>query len=71
VGERNLPPEYFREVERLKREKPFLGEGELVKRIVEIMLKYDLKPKALPGFDAVKAVEENRRNRGGGRCEGL
>jgi hypothetical protein len=61
VSEWNLPSEYFQEVERLKRDMPFLSEDELVKRIVEIMLKYNAMPKALKGFDAVKIVEENRR----------
>jgi hypothetical protein len=61
VDEWNLPLEYFEEVERLKRDMPFLSEDELVKRIVEIMLKYNLRPKALPGFDAVEIVEEGRR----------
>jgi hypothetical protein len=57
----NLPAEYFQEVERLKRDMPLLTEDELVKRIVEIMLKYNAMPKALKGFNAVKIVEENRR----------
>jgi len=61
VDEWNLPAEYFEEVERLKRDMPLLTEDELVKRIVEIMLKYNAMPKALKGFDAVKIVEDNRR----------
>jgi hypothetical protein len=36
------------------------GEDGLAKRIAETMIKHDLRPTALPGFDAVKIVREGR-----------
>jgi hypothetical protein len=36
------------------------GEDILAKRIAETMIKHDLRPTALPGFDAVKIVREGR-----------
>jgi hypothetical protein len=48
------------ELEKLKRLKEEGKNEELVRCIVEIMIKYNMRPKALPGFDAVRIVRETR-----------
>lgn len=37
-----------------------ISDDELVRRIVEIMIKHRMRPKALYGFDAVRVVREAR-----------
>jgi hypothetical protein len=46
-------------IKRLKEEGK-ISDDKLVKYIVEIMLKHNIKPKALPGFDAMRIVREAR-----------
>jgi hypothetical protein len=50
------------ELEKLKRlkEEGKISDDELVRCIVEIMIKYNMRPKALPEFDAVRMVRETR-----------
>ena len=50
------------ELEKLKRlkEEGKISDDELVECIVEVMIKYNIRPKALPGFDAVRMVRETR-----------
>jgi hypothetical protein len=46
-------------IKRLKEEGK-ISDEELVRRIVEIMIKYRMRPRALLGFDAVRIVREGR-----------
>jgi hypothetical protein len=48
------------ELIRKLKEEGKISDEELVRRIVEIMIKHRMRPRALPGFDAVRIVREGR-----------
>ena len=48
-------------IRKLKKERK-ISDNELSKYIAEIMIRYNLKPRALLGFDAVRAVREGRED---------
>jgi hypothetical protein len=52
--------EEIRRLRRLRELAGLVSEDALAKRIAEIMIKHNLRPTALQGFDAVKIVREGR-----------
>jgi hypothetical protein len=52
--------EEIRKLRRLRELAGLASEDALAKRIAEIMIKHNLRPTALQGFDAVKIVREGR-----------